>query len=429
MYAQNNPSESAIAKRRGYGTIVSHSVPPYGRSGLYNELEDLKALSAEFSEVAQGSLSEERTRPLQDAIIEKLRVTGLDRDLDLDLDAVQKFMVEGTSSAEDRLQFVLKIREYLKVLEARLFSSGLHIFGKAPSQDDLLGYADAILDSDTEHLEETERKSIAVRIVNKVLQKESASSEAESSSELDSSVWDSAVTKRAIQAVELLSKNDGEVDALVKGLSGEFIPAQAAGDVLRDGAACLPTGRNIHSLDPYRIPSDAAFATGSGIAERVIATHLQEGKGYPETVAVPLWGLDNIKTKGEAVGIVLGLVGAEAVKDATGRVSKFELVPLEKLGRPRCDAILNLSGIFRDSFENLVFLLDDLFVRAGSIDEPVELNFVRKHVLEISSESNDGTSDGKQRLFPTHPVTTDLWYRSRWQIRDGTVGKNLRRRT
>ena len=31
---------------------------------------------------------------------------------------------------------------------------------------------------------------------------------------------------------------------------------------------------------------------------------------YPETVAVNLWGLDAIKTKGESVGIVLHLVGA-----------------------------------------------------------------------------------------------------------------------
>ena len=34
IYAANNPSESIIAKRRGYGTIVSHNVPPYGRAGV-----------------------------------------------------------------------------------------------------------------------------------------------------------------------------------------------------------------------------------------------------------------------------------------------------------------------------------------------------------------------------------------------------------
>ena len=31
IYAANNPSESILAKRRGYGTLVSYNVPPYGR--------------------------------------------------------------------------------------------------------------------------------------------------------------------------------------------------------------------------------------------------------------------------------------------------------------------------------------------------------------------------------------------------------------
>jgi len=38
LYAANNPSESILAKRRGYGVLISHNVPPYGRAGLYKEL-------------------------------------------------------------------------------------------------------------------------------------------------------------------------------------------------------------------------------------------------------------------------------------------------------------------------------------------------------------------------------------------------------
>jgi len=44
VYAANNPSESIIAKRRGYGTIVSHNVPPYGRAGLYRQTAELRSL-------------------------------------------------------------------------------------------------------------------------------------------------------------------------------------------------------------------------------------------------------------------------------------------------------------------------------------------------------------------------------------------------
>jgi magnesium chelatase subunit H len=50
---------------------------------------------------------------------------------------------------------------------------------------------------------------------------------------------------------------------------------------------------------------------------------------------------------GESVAIVLALVGAEPVKEGTGRIVRFDLVPLEKLGRPRIDVLASLSGIFR----------------------------------------------------------------------------------
>ena len=59
---------------------------------------------------------------------------------------------------------------------------------------------------------------------------------------------------------------------------------------------------------------------------------------------------------------------------------RFELAPLEELeeGRPRVDCLCNMSGIFRDSFQNVVELLDDLFQRAAAADEPPERNYIRR---------------------------------------------------
>ena len=60
-------------------------------------------------------------------------------------------------------------------------------------------------------------------------------------------------------------------------------------------------------------------------------------------------------------------------------ISRFELIPLEELeGRPRVDVLCNMSGIFRDSFQNVVELLDDLFQRAAAAAEPQDLNFIRR---------------------------------------------------
>lgn len=81
-----------------------------------------------------------------------------------------------------------------------------------------------------------------------------------------------------------------------------------------------------------------------------------------------MWGLDAIKTRGESVAIALSLIGAEPIKEGTGRVVKYELVPLSELKRPRVDVLASLSGIFRDSFANVVDLLDDLFEVAAAAE-------------------------------------------------------------
>ena len=119
-------------------------------------------------------------------------------------------------------------------------------------------------------------------------------------------------------------------------------------DLLRDGPSVLPTGRNIHALDPYRMPSASAWARGQRAAAEIIRQHKESNNGkLPETVAVTLWGLDAIKTRGESVAIVLALVGAKPVKEGTGRIVRYDLVPLKELGRPRIDVLASLSGIFR----------------------------------------------------------------------------------
>lgn len=196
---------------------------------------------------------------------------------------------------------------------------------------------------------------------------------------------------------ELLGRNDEELKNFVRALDGEYVLPAPGGDLLRDGASVLPTGRNIHALDPYRIPSAAAMARGQAAAEAAIEQHLRDNGAYPETIAVNLWGLEAIKTRGESVAVVLGLIGARPIQEATGRVARYELIPLEDLGRPRVDALCTLSGIFRDSFSNVVELLDDVLRRAAIADEPLDQNFVKKHFLEL--EESEGEDGAASRIF------------------------------
>jgi magnesium chelatase subunit H len=91
-------------------------------------------------------------------------------------------------------------------------------------------------------------------------------------------------------------------------------------------------------------------------------------------------------------------LGAVPVKEGTGRIARFELLPLEELGgRPRVDVLCNMSGIFRDAFQNVVELLDDLFKRAAAADEPSDRNFIAKHAREMAAKGI--TQGNAARLF------------------------------
>jgi magnesium chelatase subunit H len=353
IYAANNPSESILAKRRGYGVLISHNVPPYGRAGLYKELVTLRDLMAEYRE------DPDKNDALQDAICKKIVDTGLDADCPFE-EARQLGIAFSPENirlfSRDRFhEYLVTLYEYLQVLENRLFSSGLHILGEPPNSEMLESYLDAYFSDKPE-----EREAIAPDI-----------------------------TQRLLQTTD-------ELTNLLRGLNGEYIPPAPGGDLLRDGPGVLPTGRNIHALDPYRMPSPAAYERGKAIAQQLIAQHLDEHHTYPETIAVMLWGLDTIKTKGESIGILLELVGATPVKEGTGRIVRYDLLPLAELTHPRIDILGNLSGIFRDSFVNIIELLDDLFQRAANAEEPEDQNFIRKHAIALKAQ---GIENPSARLF------------------------------
>ncbi|MBG1245089.1 magnesium chelatase subunit H [Nostoc sp. NZL] len=356
IYAANNPSESMLAKRRGYGVLISHNVPPYGRAGLYKELVALRDLISEYREDPQ------KNYVLKEGICKKIVDSGLDADCPFE-DAKRlgiAFTPENirmfSSHAFD--DYLVELYEYLQVLENRLFSSGLHTLGEAPNEEELGSYLEAYFGDEKGIPEEREKEERLIR--------------------------------------DLLMQSTDELTNLLRGLNGEYIPPAPGGDLLRDGAGVLPTGRNIHALDPYRMPSPAAYERGREIAQKIIAQHLEEHGTYPETVAVLLWGLDAIKTKGESLGILLELVGAEPVKEGTGRIVRYELKPLMEVGHPRIDVLGNLSGIFRDSFVNIIELLDDLFQRAADADEPEDQNFIRRHALALKAQ---GVENASARLF------------------------------
>ncbi len=378
IYAANNPSESMLAKRRGYGVLISHNVPPYGRAGLYKELVVLRDLISEYREDPKKNYA------LKEAICKKIVDSGLDTDCPFE-DAKGlgiAFSPENAQmfSADSFNRYLVKLYNYLLVVEQRLFSSGLHTLGQVPDSEQLGSYLRAYFGED-----------VPEAMVKAIVDGEFESQTPEAREQVEDQKLE-----EALRIGQLLMQTGEELSNLLRGLNGEYIPPAPGGDLLRDGPGVLPTGRNIHALDPYRMPSPAAYERGREVARKIIAQHLEEHQEYPETVAVMLWGLDAIKTRGESLGILLELVGAVPVKEGTGRIVRYDLMPLAEVGHPRIDVLANLSGIFRDSFVNIVELLDDLFLRATEADEPEEENFIRKHGLALRSQ---GVENVSARLF------------------------------
>merc|ERR1719201_2872670 len=127
---------------------------------------------------------------------------------------------------------------------------------------------------------------------------------------------------------------DNEMGALLEGLEGKFITPGPGGDPIRNPLV-LPTGKNMHALDPSAIPTSAAMDCAKTVVDRLLERQRLDSptNEYPSSVAFVLWGTDNIKTYGESLAQVLWMVGVRPLPDSLGRVNRIEAIPLEELGR------------------------------------------------------------------------------------------------
>jgi magnesium chelatase subunit H len=106
----------------------------------------------------------------------------------------------------------------------------------------------------------------------------------------------------------------------------------------------------------------------------------------PESIAMVLWGSDNLKSEGAPIAQALALMGALPRFDSYGRIAGATLIPLAELGRPRIDVVLTLSGIFRDLMPLQIRLLAEAAFLCAEADEPLEMNWIRKHALDYQKE-------------------------------------------
>ncbi|MEM9966945.1 MAG: cobaltochelatase subunit CobN [Pseudomonadota bacterium] len=187
---------------------------------------------------------------------------------------------------------------------------------------------------------------------------------------------------------------DHELPSLMRALNGQFIAPVPGGDVIR-APEILPTGRNIHAFDPFRMPTVFAMQDGAAQAQALIETH----QSLPRSVALVLWGSDNIKSNGGPIAQALALMGAKPRFDTHGRLCGADLISLAELGRARVDVVMTLSGIFRDLLPLQTKLLADAAYQCAAADEPEALNPIRQHALAFMAKEGCDLETAALRVF------------------------------
>jgi magnesium chelatase subunit H len=191
-----------------------------------------------------------------------------------------------------------------------------------------------------------------------------------------------------------LMQQEHEIPGILRALGGHFTAPVPGGDLIRS-PDILPTGRNIHAFDPFRMPTAFALRDGAAQAQRLLEAHPR----LPRTVALVLWGSDNIKSDGGPIAQALALMGATPRFDHFGRLSGADLIPLVELGRPRIDVVMTLSGIFRDLLPLQTRMLAEAAWKAATADEPLAQNFIRAHALAYATEMGVDMETAALRVF------------------------------
>ncbi|MDI6701479.1 cobaltochelatase subunit CobN [Methanothermobacter wolfeii] len=333
IYIRNMAGEDATAaKRRAYAVIITHLTPPITETGLYGEYATLKDIITSY-ESALNTNDTQRMDILKSEIMEAVYKTGLDRRL-------------GINNSTDFNIIMQKLDEYLSGLEKTLTSSGLHTFGVSPTGDVLEKFLDAIISFDPGN--RTELRN----------------------------------TLRSL----ILESGPSEMNSLVKALNGGYIKPVSSGDPIRSPFETLPSGRNIYLFDPRRVPDSAAMKIGSNATEEMLRRYKDSNNGkYPETVGIDIRGGEVIQTNGQSIASVFYLLGVKPVYNQ-GILVGTEVIPLSELGRPRIDVLIQASVTFRDMCQYTISIIDDAIRKVAMLDEPVEMNYVRKHYLTVLTE-------------------------------------------
>ncbi len=408
-YTIGNPGEGTQAKRRGAAVIVDHMIPTMTRAGGYDELEELEQSIQKYMSAGTQRQSESGAM-----ILAKVRESVAEMEMYNDL------KLDPACSDEEFAARMDDLYDYVTEVKGNLIKDGLHVLGRVPEGPlmDETVYSLTRLDNGEVP---SMRAAIAEHMGFDVYDLKHNPSEEAPDGRLKGQVLDDvedrdfafigAMRERGFnlgaclelaeelypgcgelrEAVEFvctslhpnLEAMGGEIDSVMRALEGRFVRPGPAGCPTRGRAQILPTGRNFYSLDPESVPWHSSWEIGRRMADQMLERHIREHGAYPRTVGIVIWATDTMRAGGDDVAYILWLMGLRPVWNGyAGRVTDIEVIPLEDLGRPRIDVTLRISGLFRDTFPNLVTLIDRGVGMISGLDETDEENYLAANLRE-----------------------------------------------
>lgn len=434
--------EGIQAKRRGAACIIGHLPAPVSNADTYDEMAELENLIGDYYHYKAN-------QPEHLAIAEKLV-----RDKLADSTLVSDVPYKEGEAFEEYLE---RLHGYINEIKDSNVRVGLHILGDAPAGErleeyllamtrvengdtpslrrvtaELLGYDyDALCAERGKYL--PEKKMTHAQILDQIREYCREAIGVLSGGNFASNAVDAVLAlpwvsgeneeaRRKLAVVcgyicgELfpnLAKTVQEIDNALRALDGEYVEPGPAGAPTSGMADVLPSGRNFYGVDPRGIPTQLAWEVGKKLGDEVLARFLEDEGRYPENIGMIFWSGNNMRTRGQCIAEFLYLMGVRPQwQKGSGRVDGLEVISLDELRRPRIDVTGRISGMFRDSMPPVIDLLDLAVEMVTELDEPLEMNYIRKHALAEQADLEQQGVDREEareqsrfRLFCCQPGT------------------------
>ncbi len=421
----NDPGEGSQAKRRSHAVIIDHLVPPMARAESYGDYLRLEQLMDEYyqalgldpprAEFLKNEISQvvTKTHLYKDLACAREDVDGILTHLDAYLCEIKESQIRGGLHILGQCPEGERLAETVVALH-RIPSGGLPGITQSLAKDMGLGFDPLNCDYGAElnvavcgkeyrtagaavgELEEIAKQNVRLAIENSSVK------------HIDAERFPGflSVIRAAVSTTfPSLVLCSNEIQNLLGGLEGRYVPSGPSGAPTRGKPDILPTGRNFHSLDTRGLPTRAAYLLGTKSASALLERYLQENGVYPSAVGISVWGTSTMRTGGDDIAQAFVLLGLRPMwRGESGRVADFEVLSLAELKRPRVDVVLRISGFFRDAFPELISLFNAAVEKVAQMDdEPAELNPVRSRYLgekaEWIKEGIDGQTAHERSLY------------------------------